>query len=144
MEREFLTEQEVQRIEQAIVEAEKVCRGEIRIHITHKSDYDDVLMAAVDKFAELGMDNTEERNGVLIYICPVKKEFAIIGDEGINKLVGQDFWDATRDAMVQEFKKGRFADGLIAGIKQAGESLAKFFPGRPASKNQLPNHISYD
>ncbi|MFN4298374.1 MAG: TPM domain-containing protein [Thermaurantimonas sp.] len=141
---DFLSPEEVERIEKAIEEAERVTSGEIRIHITSKQDYDEILLAAVDKFAELGMDNTQERNGVLIFICPVRKEFAIIGDEGINRVVGQDFWDATRDVMLAEFKKGRFADGIIRGVKQAGESLAKFFPGKKSGVNELPNHISYD
>ncbi|GCD77820.1 hypothetical protein JCM31826_13020 [Thermaurantimonas aggregans] len=141
---DFLTSEEIERIEKAIEEAECVTSGEIRIHITSKHDYDDILLAAVDKFAELGMDNTQEHNGVLIFICPARKEFAIIGDEGINRLVGQDFWDATRDVMLAEFKKGLFANGIIKGVKQAGESLAKFFPGKKSSVNELPNHISYD
>lgn len=141
---DFLTKEEIDRIESAIVRAEQVSSGEIRVHITTKQEYEDILLAAVDTFADLGMDKTAERNGVLIYICPVRKEFAIIGDEGINTLVGQDFWDATRDVMLTEFKKGRFADGIIAGVKQAGESLAKYFPGKKSSINELPNHISYD
>lgn len=141
---DFLTPEDAARIEKAIEEAEQVTSGEIRVHITSKQDYDDILLAAVDKFAELGMDNTRERNGVLIFICPVRKEFAIIGDEGINRVVGQNFWDATRDVMLAEFKKGRFADGIIEGVKQAGVSLAKFFPGKRSSLNELPNHISYD
>ena len=141
---EFLTTDEINLIENAITEAERVTSGEIRIHITTRQDYDEILLAAVDKFSDLGMDKTLERNGVLIFICPVRKEFAIVGDEGINKVVGQDFWDSTRDVMLAEFKSGRFAEGIIAGVRQAGESLAMYFPGKKNSINQLPNHISYD
>ncbi|MFN3952330.1 MAG: TPM domain-containing protein [Thermaurantimonas sp.] len=141
---EFLTTNEINRIESTIAEAEKVTSGEIRIHITTNQNYEDILLAAVDKFADLGMDKTRERNGVLIFICPVRKEFAIIGDEGINKVVGQDFWDSTRDVMLAEFKSGRFAEGIIAGVREAGASLARFFPGKKNTVNELPNHISYD
>lgn len=140
----FLTADEIDRIEKAIVQAENVSSGEIRVHISSNQNYEDILLAALDKFKDLGMDKTHMRNGVLIFICPVRKEFAIIGDEGINEVVGQNFWDSTRDVMLAEFKKGRFADGIIAGVQQAGESLAKYFPGKKDNINELPNHVSYD
>ncbi len=138
----FLSQAEQQAIEDAIRQAEQKTNGEIRVHLTH--DFEgDILDAAVAIFDQLGMEKTKARNGVLIYICPGKKEFAILGDEGINSKVKADFWDATRDEMLLEFKKGDFAQGIVNGVLRAGKSLQEYFPFT-GQKNELENHISFD
>ena len=138
----FLSPEQQGQIEAAISQAEEKTNGEIRVHISSGFD-GDILDAAVAVFDKLDMDKTDARNAVLIYICPTKKEFAILGDEGINSKVSSDFWDATRDEMLKEFKKGDFAQGIINGVLKAGKSLSEYFP-YTGHKNELQNHISFD
>ena len=89
------------------------------------------------------MDETELKNGVLFYICMQTKSFAIIGDQGIDKLVEDDFWDCTKDLVISHFKKGEFKLGLINGILRAGERLKKYFPyNHENDTNELSNEIS--
>ena len=40
-----------------------------------------------------------------------------IGDQGINEVVQNDFWDSTKDVMVAHFKNGNFKQGLIGHNK---------------------------
>jgi len=68
--------------------------------------------------------------------------FVICGDKGIDDVVSDDFWDCTKDAMVSQFKIGNFKQGLIDGIKRAGEQLQKYFPWREGDSNELSNEIS--
>jgi uncharacterized membrane protein len=43
-----------------------------------------------------------------------------------------------------EFKKGRFQEGLIRGIEEAGEHLAAHFPYDPLTdKNELPDDVDF-
>ena len=88
------------------------------------------------------MDTTTERNGVLFYVGVHDHTFAIIGDEGIDKLVESDFWDCTRDTIITHFKAGNFKQGLAEGIAKAGERLKIHFPFKDGDKNELPNEIS--
>jgi uncharacterized membrane protein len=88
------------------------------------------------------MENTEERNGVIIYVAVKSKQFAIYGDKGINEKVGLDFWDCTKDAMANQFKNGNFKQGLIDGILRAGEQLKTHFPYQSDDTNELSNEIS--
>ena len=89
------------------------------------------------------MDATAARNGVLFYIGVQDHAFAIIGDEGIDKVVEDDFWDCTRDVVISRFKEGRFADGLAEGIVRAGERLKQYFPYEDkGDKTELPDTIS--
>jgi uncharacterized membrane protein len=138
---DFLSRADEQEIVQAIIEAEKNTSGEIRVHIeehTEKSPLD----RAQEVFFELHMHETQDRNGVLFYISVADKKFAIIGDEGIDKLVEADFWDCTKDVVISNFKEGNYKKGLINGILRAGERLKKYFPFQSHDSNELSNEIS--
>jgi uncharacterized membrane protein len=138
---EFLTKEEEQEIVDAIHMAEKNTSGEIRVHI-EKTTSVDAFDRATEVFHELKMDETELKNGVLIYLAVDNKTFAICGDKGINDVVPSDFWDCTRDVMVTQFKEHNYKQGLINGILRAGEQLQKYFPWQDGDTNELSNEIS--
>lgn len=138
----LFSEQEQEDIRIAIENAEKNTSGEIRICAQKKCDGDPLDIAA-NYFLKIGMDKTALRNGVLIYIATEDHKFAIIGDKGINEVVPEDFWDATKAAMLQKFRDGQLAEGLVTGISMAGEKLKQYFPHFDGDKNELPDEISY-
>jgi uncharacterized membrane protein len=137
----FLTPEEEAEIVAAIQKAEMHTSGEIRVHIESHTDKDH-LDRAIEVFEELEMHLTQNRNGVLIYVAVADHQFYIIGDVGIDKVVGSDFWTSTRNLMAAQFKKGLYKDGLIAGISEASVQLKKYFPYQSDDTNELPNTIS--
>lgn len=138
---DFLSKKEEQEIVDAIRTAEDKTSGEIRVHI-EPSCKDNLEQHVLEVFHELKMDNTKLQNGVLIYIAVNDKSFAIYGDKGINQVVQSDFWDCTKDTMQNHFKKGAFKQGIIEGVLNAGEQLAKFFPWDTQDADELSNEIS--
>jgi uncharacterized membrane protein len=88
------------------------------------------------------MDETQLKNGVLIYLAVEDHHFVICGDKGINDVVQPDFWDCTRDVMVSQFKEKNYKQGLINGILRAGEQLKKYFPYLDDDTDELSNEIS--
>jgi uncharacterized membrane protein len=138
---DFLTQEEEQEIVNAICQAEKNTSGEIRVHI-EKSTSLDAFDRAKEVFHDLKMDETQLKNGVLIYLAVEDKTFVICGDQGINDVVENDFWNCTRDAMVAQFKLNNFKQGLVDGILRAGEQLKKYFPWQEGDTNELSNEIS--
>ncbi|WP_369766204.1 TPM domain-containing protein [Flavobacterium sp. WC2429] len=138
---DFLTQEEEQEIVEAIRVAEKYTSGEIRVHLEKKTELDP-FDRALEVFNELKMDETQLKNGVLIYLAVKDKTFVICGDQGINEIVANDFWDSTKDIMVTHFKNGNFKQGLIDGILKAGEELKKHFPWSEDDTNELSNEIS--
>ena len=108
----FLTAEEEQEIVKAILTAEKNTSGEIRVHIEAHTRLD-AMERAKEVFYVLKMDNTKEENGVLIYVAVNDKKFAICGDTGIDKVVPNDFWDSTRNAIQVQFKKSNFKQILL-------------------------------
>lgn len=138
---DFLTESEEQEIVDAILEAEKNTSGEIRVHIEAHTKLDHYKRAQ-EVFHLLKMDNTKEKNGVLIYVAINDRKFVICGDKGIDKVVPPDFWQSTKNSIQGHFQKGAFKDGLIAGILKAGTELNSHFPWQPNDSNELSNEIS--
>lgn len=140
--KKYFTQDEQKQIVQSIVEAERNTSGEIRVHIDMKSRKT-AFDRAVQMFEKLNMHQTELRNGVLIYLCIKNKKFAIIGDKGINEKVPENFWDSTKDVMLERFKQDQLLEGLTQGIKLAGEQLKAFFPYQKDDINELSNEISF-
>ena len=139
--KDFLTPAEEEAIIAAIGQAEKNTSGEIRVHVENKSEKPP-LERAQEVFQQLGMQATEARNGVLFYVGVKDHSFAIVGDEGIDKVVEDDFWDCTKDLVIAHFKEGRFSQGLVEGILRAGDRLKTYFPFADSDKNELPDTIS--
>jgi len=135
-------EEEQQRIRGAIEEAENRSSGEIRVCIEKKCS-EDVLDRAAKYFFQLNMHKTKLRHGVLIYVATVDRKFAIIGDAGINQVVPANFWDNTKEEMLQHFKYGDIVEGIVTGLKIAGEQLQKYFPHAQDDNNELPDDISF-
>ena len=142
MAKELFTAEQKPQIVAAIREAEKNTSGEIRVHIDKKCK-EDVLDRAAYMFDALDMQKTALRNGVLIYLATEDRQFAILGDAGINQKVPVGFWDGVRDLMISNFKQGKFTEGLSEGIKLAGEQLKKHFPYQSNDKNELADDISF-
>ena len=138
----FTREQQIQ-IRDAIKEAEGETSGEIRVHIETKLS-GNVLDRAAWIFKRLRMHETENRNGVLFYLAVQNKEFAIIGDGGINSKVPEDFWDKIKNTLQKHFRNGKYTEGLIEGILMAGMQLKEHFPHDKNDKNELPDEISFD
>lgn len=127
----------------AIREAEKKTSGEIRVFVSQKK-IDDAVAAAQSAFVGLGMAKTRERNGVLIFVAPLARKFAVIGDEGVHKRCGDEFWRQMADEMSGHFKSSQFNEGIVHAVRKAGELLAQHFPRRPDDRNELPNRVEHD
>ena len=84
------------------------------------------------------------RNGVLIYVAPRVRKFAIIGDEAVHAKCGDGFWKDVASEMAAHFRGGKFTEAIVHGINSAGKLLAEHFPHHPGDKNELPNEIEED
>jgi uncharacterized membrane protein len=142
--RHFLNQLEHDRIVDAIRAAEARSRGEVRVHVTNQQP-SDVQKAAEAQFERLGMTATALRNGVLIYVAPPVQQFAVIGDLAIHERGGPGFWAAVAQAMEEDFRAGRFTDGIVKGVTRVGDALATHFPRLgEADANELPDQVTED
>jgi uncharacterized membrane protein len=130
------------RIVAAIRRAEARTSGEIRVHVERRCR-GDALAAARAAFDRLGLRGTARRNGVLFYVAVADRRFAVVGDDGIHRAVGEAFWEGIRDDLASRFRARDFAGGLEAAILAAGEALARTFPRGEDDRNELPDGVSY-
>ena len=139
----ILNREEDRRVVEAIKQAELNTSGEIKVHIENHCR-GDVEERSLVVFNRLKLNETKLHNGVLIYLAARDHKFAILGDEGINKVVENGFWNDVKDLMMNHFKEGRFADGLEQGIQRCGEKLKNYFPCQSDNTNEIPDDISYE
>jgi uncharacterized membrane protein len=140
--KDFFSLREQEEIRLAIKSAESDTSGEIRVHIENICK-GDVLDRAAYVFRQLGMEKTELRNGVLIYLAIKQRKFAIIGDKGINNVVPAGFWDTIQHEMLDSFRRDEFSIGLCKAIEAVGVNLKKFFPYQKDDVNELTDDISF-
>lgn len=139
---QFFSEEQEARIVKAIQQAEKNTSGEIRVHIDSSKQEKEAMDRAVEVFDTLEMHKTKAKNGVLFYLSTENKQFVVLGDVGINKVVPTDFWETTKEKVINQFKLGNFTEGLVAGILEAGEQLKKYFAYESDDVNELSDEIS--
>lgn len=140
MERRF----DLPAITAAIEEAERKTSAEIRVSVS-PFFWGEVQSVAAGAFHHLGMDQTAERNGVLIFVVPSRRQFVIFGDVGIHAKAGQELWDRSAALIGEKFRAKDFTGGLLAGIAEIGMALATHFPPKgEADKNELPNEVHFD
>ena len=140
----FFSEPEKERILAAIRIAEKATSGEIRVYVEDKNPLSDTLKRAAAIFLKLKMQNTVDRNAVLLYIATRDRKLALVGDEGINQKVGQVYWSKSVNDMLTQFGQQQIVAGVEQCILQIGQTLKEKFPyNSAADSNELRDDIVY-
>lgn len=140
----FFTEEQKQRIIQAVQQAEQQTSGEVRVYVESKCRFVDALDRASEIFFELQMDKTVLHNGVLVYVAVDDKQVAVYADEGIHAKTGRQYWLSTVAAMLYQFRQEHIADGICNAVLRIGEALQQYFPYNAATdKNELPDDIVF-
>jgi uncharacterized membrane protein len=131
------------KVEAAVREAERLTSGEIVVSVSPWF-WGSVRKAAEIAFRRLGVARTRDRNGILFFIVPGRRQFVVLGDEGIHAKVGAEFWESVASAVSRHFREGNFTQGLLDGIAAVGHQLATHFPYDPeADKNELPDAVDF-
>jgi uncharacterized membrane protein len=133
------------RIEAAIRDVEGQHAGEIRFAVEPALDMPGLLRGetprerALEVFGLLGVWDTEQNNGVLLYVLLADRDVEILADRGIAQRVAQADWDRLSEEMRVQYRAGRFAEGSVAGVLGVGALLARHFPGGKPDRDELPN-----
>jgi uncharacterized membrane protein len=142
--RNFFSQHEKDSILDAIRKAETQTSGEARVYIERKCRYVDSLDRAAEVFFALKMEQTQDRNGVLVYVALKDKQFAIFADKGIHEKVGEAFWQREVDGMKKFFVQEKPAQAIVHAIGNIGEALKTNFPyDKETDKNELPDDIVF-
>lgn len=132
-------------IEKAIERSETQHRGEVRFAAEAALDAPALLAGQVAReraiavFSELRVWDTEENNGVLIYLLLADHDIEIVADRGINARVSAAEWEQICRRMESGLARGEFGPAILAGIEDISRLLARYYPPRPGDRNELPD-----
>jgi uncharacterized membrane protein len=132
-------------IEAAVHQSEFLHRGELRFAVENALAPASVWRGmsarqrATEVFSNLGVWDTEENSGVLIYLLLADREVHIVADRGIAKRVPQFEWDAIAQTMQKAFHQGDFRSGSLEGIERISKILATHFPTSDINPDELSN-----
>jgi uncharacterized membrane protein len=139
------TPQVLQSIEAAIREVEARHAGEIRFAVETALDLPELWRdlatrrRATQVFGQLGVWDTAQNNGVLIYILLADHVVEIIADRGIAARVQQLEWDQVCREIERNFREGRFESGSVTAIHAVGQLIGRHFPATQGDADELPN-----
>ena len=96
---------------------------------------------ALRQFAAHGLQHTELRTGVLIFVSVAERYAEIVADAGIVAKASPSVWDEAVAGLTSKIAAGRAADGFVATIDECATHLAEHFPPGAINRNELPNAI---
>lgn len=95
---------------------------------------------AIEVFSQLRVWDTEQNNGVLIYLLLADRDVEIIVDRGIHARISNAEWKNICHSMESAFSQRQFEAGFIQGIHAISQLLETHFPYDPKKdKNELTN-----
>jgi len=131
------------RLQREIAEQESRHRGEVAFFVEAELDTSllwqglPVRERAKQVFAAEGIWNTEENNGVLVYVLLAERRVEIVADRGVDRLASAESWSGIVQGMETHFRAARFEEGALEGLKAIGALLERHFPADGSARNEL-------
>ena len=129
----------------AIAAAERSHAGEIRFAVEDSLDPWALLRGqtprerAIEVFANLRVWDTQDNNGVLVYVLLADHAVEILADRGIHAQVGADAWRAICSEIEAAFKRGDFRLGAETGVASVASVLHRHYPREGGDGDELPD-----
>lgn len=78
---------------------------------------------AENAFLEEEVFNTRHRTGIMIFVSFFEHEVIVMADRGISKVVAQKEWDKMVVNIIENIRRGKVTEGMIAAIQRCSEVL---------------------
>jgi uncharacterized membrane protein len=117
--------------------------GEVLGGIRHSSIQDVVRGRALGWFGRLGVWDTEENNGVLIYLLLAEHSIEFVADRALSQRVPPEQWKAMVGRLGSHLRAGGFEDGLTQALEEVSAVLTEHFPAEAGHRrrNELPDWV---
>lgn len=132
-------------VRDAVARAERGTTGEIRVAVEVALPTRELFEEptprerALDVFARLRVWDTDDRNGVLLYVLLADRDVEIVADRAVAARVAQAEWDTICRGLEQAFAAGRFEQGTIDAVTAIGALLRREFPSDDGGRDELPD-----
>jgi uncharacterized membrane protein len=117
--------------------------GELMYGLRRSSMQAVVRDRALGWFGRLGVWDTEENNGVLIYLLLAERSIEFVADRALSQRVTPEQWQAMVDRLGSQLRSGAFEDGLTQALGEVSAMLTEHFPADidHRRRNELPDWV---
>jgi uncharacterized membrane protein len=141
----------LRRLQARIAASEATHSGEIRIcveaglpnsYLLRADPMRDLLrQRALAQFGRLRVWDTEQNNGVLIYLCLAEHAIELVADRGVDRLVAAGHWELVVQGLGRALRAGRLEEGLLQAVEEVDAVLRQHFAlvGGRLNPNELPD-----
>ena len=137
----------VEQLAGRVADCERRHTGEIRIYVEAGLPMSYLWRDAAPReraiamFGKLGVWDTEQNNGVLVYLLLAEHAIEIVADRGISRHVDAAQWRQIVQRMGGAFRAGRYEEGLVEAVDAVTAVLVQHFPAPAdaANPNELPD-----
>ncbi len=139
------------RLEQQVRDSERKHSGEIRICVEtalplsylYRNTPTPTLARerAIAMFSNLGVWDTANNNGVLIYVLAVEQAIEIVADRALNSWMQAADWNHFIAELSGAFRREDYEGGLARALAEVSTLLAQHFPlsAEDINVNELPD-----
>jgi uncharacterized membrane protein len=142
---EYLSDEDLEVITSEIKNIELKTSGELRLSLRSKRYLHEKLYKphelAVKDFEDMGMANTKDKTGILLFVLFEERYYHILADEGIHGKIPDTVWGELENNLKENFRMGMYKDGIIFVIRKMGKILATEFPRKEYDINELPDEV---
>ncbi len=100
-----------------------------------------VNLRAQIEFYELGISQTRDRTGILLFVSLMEHRAVVLADHSIAEKLDADVWQELVDLMIRGVKRGDLAAGMTEAVQRCGELLSVHFPIAENDTNELRDHL---
>ena len=137
----------VERLARRVAASEQRHTGEVRIYVEAGLPLSYLWRDATPReralsmFGKLRVWDTEQNNGVLIYLLLAEHAIEIVADRGLARRVPQEVWQEIVQRMGRALRDGQFEDGITQALEEVSALLVEHFPRAPGTPdtNELPD-----
>jgi putative membrane protein len=93
-------------------------------------------------FTEVGVFNTRDRTGILLFISELEQRVELLADRGISAKIDQQQWDEIIKNLIEGIKSGEPVPAICRAVEECGKLLAEYFPRKVDDRNELDDSLS--
>ncbi len=98
-------------------------------------------LLALASFREFGLDATEMRNGILLFVARAERHVEIVADRGLHERVGKAAWEQIVADFAASAKAGHARQAFVTAIEALDRHMAAHFPIMPGDRNEIADRL---
>ena len=93
------------------------------------------------EFYRLGINGTNRRSGILIFVSLAEHRAVVLADKVIADKLPANTWNEVLTVLLSGIKVGRAGQGYIDAVNHSAKILAEHFPEIVSDENELSNRL---